>query len=128
MNRTWKWLRRALGAVLIAGGLYLAAPSLALIVLVPISVAWQGHELRVAKPEFDRLVTSQLRVGQSLDDAERVLTAAGLTFTVADWWPRHGMLQSGKEVGRGYGFQVQLLLDPQRRISTIDVQPYTTAP
>ena len=81
-----------------------------------------------AKPLFEAAVTRQLKVGDSLAHVQDVLTYAGLGYEVVRGPFPRPVVQSIYRAGRLSGFQIQLELDNDDRVSKIDIHEYFTGP
>src|SRR5579864_4800788 len=72
------------------------------------SIHEQQLLLEGATPLFDTVIAQRLKVGDSLDHAEKVLTDAGQQFNVDSDYPSGRKLQSICRVGRGAAFVIEL--------------------
>jgi hypothetical protein len=92
------------------------------------SIHEQQLLLEGATPLFDTVIAQQLKVGDSLDHAKKVLTDAGQEFDVDSDYPSGRKLQSICRVGRGAAFVIELHLDSQDHIAKIDITKTYTGP
>jgi hypothetical protein len=106
----------------------LLAPRIFLGLAITHSISHQSVQLESARPRFDALVRSKLKVGDTVDDAKRVLSEAGLEFTIEnERSPR--LLRSVYHAGStGAAFLIEVALDGQDRISKIDIQDFIDVP
>lgn len=124
-------IRRKLTAAVVAAMIVVVAvflgPKLLFAWGVSHSLAEQGVRVRAAKPLFDAVVTSKLKIGDSLAHATEVLTYAGMTCDPSREKPPRE-LQSVYRVGDGAGFFVKLELSPEGRVTKIGIQEFYTGP
>jgi hypothetical protein len=88
----------------------------------------QGVRNEAVKPLLDAVVTKKLKIGDSLDQAKKVLGDAGLDFTVDRPPLPRRVLHSIYRAGPYSGFTIQLELDGEDRITKIEIREYFTGP
>jgi len=93
------------------------------------SVKQQTAQIERARPKFNSAIVQNLNVGDSLEHARKVLSDAGLEFTI-DKEASPPILRSVYPAGDhpGPGFLIQLELDTRDRIAKIDIQDYVDVP
>ena len=94
--------------------------------MVARSLREQGVRNEAVKPLLDTVVTKKLKIGDSVDQAKKVLTDAGLEFAIDKIGPP--VLRSIYRTGSGCGFTIVLGIDAEQRISKIDVREFYTGP
>ena len=92
------------------------------------SLAEQEKLNGAARPLFEAVVTSRLKVGDTLAHAQTVLAYAGLPNSVSRDRLPHPGLSSRYSTGPGCGFNISLALDPHDCIVKIDITDYSTGP
>ncbi|WP_164976263.1 hypothetical protein [Oleiharenicola lentus] len=92
-------------------------------VLVGASLRWQENQNRAARPHFDAIITSKVKIGDTLSHALQVLTDAGLTYSIDRF---DHTLVSLLRTGKGCGIQFRAKLDDGDRITDIKVQELLT--
>ncbi len=116
------------GSVLLSGVvLVLIGPRLLFDWAVTRSITEQGIRVQAVKPLFDTVVTSRLKVGDTLEHAKEVLSYAGLDYSIAKE-PLPHELQSTYRAGDGSGFYVKLTLSRDDRITKVEIHDFYTGP
>jgi hypothetical protein len=106
----------------------LLAPRIFLGLAITHSISHQSAQLESARPRFDTLVRNKLKVGDTVDDAKKVLSEAGLEFTIDDERSQR-LLRSVYHAGEaGAAFRIEVTLDGRDRISKIDIQDFIDVP
>lgn len=92
-------------------------------ILVEASLRHQNRQNKAARAHFDAVVTSKIKIGDTLSHAQQVLTEAGLSYSIDRY--DHSLI-SLQRTGKGCGIQFRANLDEGDRITDIKVQELLT--
>jgi hypothetical protein len=100
---------------------YLAGPRILFGLAIGEAIRHNTAKLDRARPRFDALIRNKLKVGDSFDHAKKVLTDAGLQFTVERDESPPILRSVYLADGPGPGWVIELEIDKQDRISKVDI-------
>ena len=106
----------------------LVGPRVFLGLAIARSAKLQSAQLERARPRFDALVRNKLKIGDTVDDAKKVLSEAGLEFTSENRQSPRLLRSAYPAAGPGGAFLIEVTLDEQDRISKIDIQDFIDVP
>ena len=87
----------------------------------------QDMQLDAVKPLFDATVTRQIKVGDTLGNAEQVLDYAGLSYHISREQSSR-VVRSLYHVGDGAGFSIRLVVDSNDIIAKVEIRKSYTGP
>ncbi|HYR22480.1 MAG TPA: hypothetical protein VEP30_06115 [Chthoniobacterales bacterium] len=130
MTRRRKILITAAVVVVVAAAAYIVVPRIMFGISLGRLVRHQQAEIEQMRPHFNLAIGQRLRVGQSIEDAKKILSAAGLEFLINEEQspPTLTSFYPPTHAEAGPGFLIELKIDNQNRISKIDIQEVTDMP